>query len=49
MTLLPPRSGNEVAYVRQIIDDLHFAWQAQFGEVAGCLCLLRALEMRLHM
>ena len=85
VTLLPPRIGNEVAYVTQIIDDLHFAWQAQylvrlqgafacsahwkwgcmcdadhwwlafcvagavFGEVAGCLCLLRAVEMRLHM
>ena len=83
--LLAPRVGNEVAYVTQIIDDLHFAWQAQhlvrlqgafacsahwkwgcicdadhwwfafcvagavFGEVAGCLCLLRAVEMRLHM
>ena len=30
MTLLPPRIGNEVAYVTQIIDDLHFAWQAQY-------------------
>ena len=30
MTLLPPRIGNEVAYVMQIIDDLHFAWQAQY-------------------
>ena len=28
MTLLPPRIGNEVAYVRQIINDLRFAWQA---------------------
>ena len=85
VTLLPPRIGNEVAYVMQIIDDLHFAWQAQylvrlqgafacsahwkwgcicdadhwwlafcvagavFGEVAGCLCLLRALEMTFDM
>ena len=28
--LLAPRSGNEVAYVTQIIDDVHFAWQAQY-------------------
>ena len=28
--LLAPRIGNEVAYVTQIIDDLHFAWQAQY-------------------
>ena len=50
MTLLPPRSGNEVAYVTQIIDDLRPGVAgAVFGEVAGCLCLLRALEMRLHM
>ena len=85
VTLLPPRIGNEVSYVTQIIDDLHFAWQAHylvrlagdftcsthwkwgficdadhwwhsfcvagavFGEVAGCLCLLRALEMTFDM
>ena len=30
MTLLPPRIGNQVAYVTQIIDDLHFARQAQY-------------------
>ena len=30
MTLLPPRIGNEVAYVTQMIDDLHFAWQVQY-------------------
>ena len=30
MPLLALRSGNEVAYVTQIIDDLHFAWQAQY-------------------
>ena len=30
MPLLAPRIGNEVAYVTQIIDDLHFAWQAQY-------------------
>ena len=28
--LLAPRTGNEVAYVTQIIDDVHFAWQAQY-------------------
>ena len=30
VTLLPPRIGNEVPYVTQIIDDVHFAWQAQY-------------------
>ena len=30
MTLLAPRIGNEVSYVTQIIDDVHFAWQAQY-------------------
>ena len=30
MTLLPPRIGNEVSYVTQIIDDIHFACQAQY-------------------
>ena len=30
VTLLAPRIGNEVSYVRQIIDDIHFAWQAQY-------------------
>ena len=36
MPLLAPRIGNEVAYVTQIIDDLHFAWQAQyFVRLAG--------------
>ena len=29
MPLLPPRIGNEVSYVTQIIDDIDFAWQAQ--------------------
>ena len=29
MPLLAPRIENEVAYVTQIIDDIHFAWQAQ--------------------
>ena len=28
--LLAPRIGNEVSYVTQIIDDIHFAWQAQY-------------------
>ena len=27
---LAPRIGNEVSYVTQIIDDIHFAWQAQY-------------------
>ena len=43
MALLAPRIGNEVSYVTQIIDDIHFAWQAQylvrlegdFWEIAG--------------
>ena len=30
MTLLAPCIGNEVSYVTQIIDDIHFAWQAQY-------------------
>ena len=30
MTSLAPRIGNEVSYVMQIIDDIHFAWQAQY-------------------
>ena len=30
MTLVAPRIGNEVSYVTQIIDDIHFAWQAQY-------------------
>ena len=30
MPLPAPRIGNEVAYVTQILDDLHFAWQAQY-------------------
>ena len=30
VTLLAPRIGNEVSYVTQIIDDIHFAWQAQY-------------------
>ena len=29
MTSLAPRIGNVVSCVTQIIDDLHFAWQAQ--------------------
>ena len=39
MTLLAPRIGNEVSYVTQIIDDIHFAWQAQYLvklEAASC-------------
>ena len=30
MTLLAPRIGNDVSYVTQITDDIHFAWQVQF-------------------
>ena len=30
MTLLAPRIGNDVSYVTQIIDDVHFAWHAQY-------------------
>ena len=30
MTFLAPRIGNDVSYVTQIIDDIHFAWQAQY-------------------
>ena len=30
MTLLAPRVGNDVSYVTQIRDDIHFAWQAQY-------------------
>ena len=30
MTLLVPRIGNDVSYVTQITDDIHFVWQAQY-------------------
>ena len=30
MTLLAARIGNDAAYVMQIIDAIHFAWQAQY-------------------
>ena len=30
VTLVAPRNVNEVSYVTQIIDDIHFAWQAQY-------------------
>ena len=30
MTSLAPRIGNAVSYVTQIIDDIHFAWQAEY-------------------
>ena len=30
VTLLAPRIGNDVSYVTQIKDDIHFAWQAQY-------------------
>ena len=30
MTFLAPRIGNDVSYVTQIMDDIHFAWQAKY-------------------
>ena len=41
VTWLAPRIGNEVSYVTQIIDDIHFAWQAQYlvrleGDLTCC-------------
>ena len=30
VTLFAPRIGNDVSYVTQISDDIHFAWQAQY-------------------
>ena len=30
MTLVAPRIGNDVSYVRRINDEIHFAWQAQY-------------------
>ena len=30
MTLLAPRSGNDVSYVTRINDEIHFVWQAQY-------------------
>ena len=30
VTLVAPRIGNDVSYVTQIIDDIHFAWQGQY-------------------
>ena len=30
MTLLAPRIGNDVSYVTQITDAIHFVWQAQY-------------------
>ena len=30
VTWLAPRIGNDVSYVTQIIEDIHFAWQAQY-------------------
>ena len=30
VTWLAPRIGNELLYVTQIIDDIHFTWQAQY-------------------
>ena len=28
--ILAPRIGNDVSYVTQISDDIHFAWEAQY-------------------
>ena len=39
MTLLAPRIGNDVSYMTQIRDDIHFVWQAQYLvklEAASC-------------
>ena len=30
VALVAPRIGNDVSYVTQIIDDIHFAWQARY-------------------
>ena len=50
MTLLASRIGNDVSYVTQIIDDIHFAWQVQYlVRFQVGFCLLRALEMMIHM
>ena len=40
MTLLAPRIGNEVSYVMQIIDDMHFAWQAEYLVTAQVLMVV---------
>ena len=37
MTLLAPRIGNDVSYVTRINHEIHFAWQAQYGEVGVLL------------
>ena len=36
MTLLAPRIGNDVSCVTQIIDDIHFAWQARYLVQVEC-------------
>ena len=46
MTLLAPRIGNEVSCVTQIIDDIHFAWQAQYF---WTVTLLPPRIVRFHM
>ena len=39
MTSLAPRIGNDVSYVTQIIDVIHFAWQVQYlVKVEGGSC-----------
>ena len=46
VTSLAPRIGNEVSYVTQIIDDIHFAWQAQYlVRLQGDFTCSTALEM----
>ena len=50
MALFAPRIGNDVSYVSQIADDLHFVWQAQYlVRLEGDIYLLHALEMTFHM
>ena len=49
MTLLAPCIGNDVSYVTQISDDIHFAWQEHYLVMLERLYLLRAVEMTFHM
>ena len=44
VTLLAPRIGNEVSYVMQIIDDMHFAWQAQYLVTAQVLMVVASIH-----
>ena len=36
MTLLAPRTGNDVSYVMRITDDIDFVWQAQYLVTLEC-------------